>query len=69
MANIEFNFSVNDTMRIIGKQEIFDRESKEGKALDDICEALGVPASGIFWQIACYSILYGRYIGRLESNK
>ena len=55
-------FNANDTMRTISREKVFFKESQEGKALDDILSALGLPAEYPFFDIGYYGIMIGKAI-------
>jgi len=63
------NFEANETMKIVGKQFYFERDSREGQAALDILEGMGLPVTPERIDLLQYGIIIGKCYGKADARK
>lgn len=64
---MKHNFNANDTMRLLANQPGVTGTSKEGKAVKELLEGMGLPLTNDNIMLACYSLSIGKVYGvRME---
>lgn len=66
----DWNYTENETMRLIGRSKAITYESEEGKAVVDIINAMGLKPDTNNIMLACHALSIGKIYGiRQERNR